>query len=275
MLDRLINILFLFSLIFVFLLVANADDHLRITIALALSFSCAFLAFILNWLTLDGMASATLFGLISFGLGSFIGAAIVLAFFISSSLLSKDLVSEESFLETKFRRDGIQVWSNGFWFAFWVIIWFLSKEEAFLIAGVGSMASATADTWASEIGGQRVKGKTWLFPSFKIVKAGTDGGISVIGTLATFGGALFVGIIFWLFYQEATLLQFYIITISGVLGSLVDSFLGTKLQGAELANSFKKFFTDNYSKVGNNTVNWLAAGSASFVALIAVLFIGQ
>lgn len=275
MLDRLINIFFLFSLVFIFILVANAEDHLRITIALALSFSCAFLAFILNWLTLDGLVSATIFGLISFGLGSDVGAAIVLAFFISSSLLSKDLISEESFLETKFRRDGIQVWSNGFWFAFWIIIWFLSKEVAFLIAGVASMAAATADTWASEIGGHRVKGKTWLFPSFKIVKAGTDGGISVVGTLASLFGALFIGMIFWLTHPEVNLLQFSVIAISGVLGSLLDSFLGTTLQGAELKKGTKKFISKYYTKVGNNTVNWLASGGASFVALIAVLFTGQ
>ncbi|GAB5408250.1 MAG: hypothetical protein BalsKO_06150 [Balneolaceae bacterium] len=254
---------------------ATAEDHLRITIALGLSFSCAFLGFILNWLTLDGFASATLFGLISFGLGSYLGAAIVLAFFISSSLLSKDLISEDSFLETKFRRDGVQVWSNGFWFALWVIIWFLSKEQAFLIAGVGSMAAATADTWASEIGGHRIKGKTWLFPSFEIVKAGTDGGVSILGTLASLFGSIFIATIFWLLYQEANPFLFFIIVFSGVIGSLIDSLLGSKVQGKELTNSMEKFFSEGYSKVGNNTVNWLATGSASFVALIALLFIGQ
>lgn len=273
MLDRLINILFLFSLVFIFILVANADDHLRITIALVLSISCAFTAFILNWLTLDGMISAILFGLISFGLGSVVGAAIVLAFFISSSLLSKDLISDESFLETKFRRDGIQVWSNGFWFTFWVIIWFLSKEEAFLIAGVASMASATADTWASEIGGHRVKGKTWLFPSFEVVRPGTDGGISIIGTLASLLGALFIGGIFWVFYNEASFFQFLAIVISGLSGSLIDSLLGAKLQGAELKGGFRKYFSKYTTTVNNNTVNWMASGSASFVALLVVSFV--
>lgn len=275
MLDRLINIFFLFSLVFIFILVADAEDHLRITIALTLSITCAFLAFILNWLTLDGMTSATIFGLISFGLGAYVGAAIVLAFFISSSLLSKDLISEESFKETKFRRDGIQVWSNGFWFALWIIIWFLSKQEVFLIAGVASMAAATADTWASEIGGHRVKGKTWLFPSFKVVKPGTDGGISTVGTLASLFGASFIALIFWAIHLEVSVLQFLIIIFSGVLGSLVDSFLGSKLQGSHIKKGFRKFVSKRYSKVGNNTVNWLAAGSASFVALIAVLFTGQ
>ncbi len=273
MLDRLINIFFLFSLVFIFILFANAEDHLRITIALALSITFAFVAFILNWLTLDGMTSAILFGLIAFGLGSCTGAAIVLAFFISSSLLSKDLISEESFLETKFRRDGIQVWSNGFWFTLWIIIWFITKNEIFLIAGVASMAAATADTWASEIGGHRVKGKTWSFPSFKIVKPGTDGGISIFGTFASLLGAIFIGIIFWLINDESHLILILIISISGVIGSLIDSFLGSKLQGTELQKNIKKLFLKHSTKVGNNTVNWIASGSASIVALITVLFV--
>ncbi len=262
-------------MVFIFILVATAEDHLRITIALSQSILLALIAFVLNWLTIDGMISATLFGVIAFGLGGIPCAAVVLTFFISSSLLSKNLIHDESLLENKFRRDGEQVWSNGFWFALWVILWFLTEREAFLIAGVASMAAATADTWASEIGGHRVKGKTWLVPSFKVVKPGTDGGISIIGTLASLLGAIFIGVIFWLTYNEVTIFQFILIAISGMLGSLIDSLLGSKIQGSELKKGFKKFFTKHTNKIGNNTVNWLASGSASFVALIAVLFAGQ
>jgi len=261
--------------VFIFILVATAEDHLRITIALSLSILLALIAFVLNWLTIDGMTAATLFGVIAFGLGGIVGAAIVLTFFISSSLLSKNLLNEESLQENKFRRDGEQVWSNGFWFALWVMLWFLTKQEAFLIAGVASMAAATADTWASEIGGHRVKGKTWLVPSFKTVRPGTDGGISVVGTFASLVGAFFIGLIFWITYNEVTIFQFLLIAISGIVGSLIDSLLGSKIQGSELNEGFKKFFPKHTNKIGNNTVNWMASGSASFVALIAVLFSGQ
>lgn len=275
MLDRLINIFFLFSLVFIFIIFADAEDHQRIAIALILSVFGAYIAFILNWLTLDGMTAAILFGLIAFGLGSILGAIIVLAFFVSSSLISKDMISEESLFDKKFRRDGIQVWSNGFWFAFWIIIWFLSEQPAFLIAGVASMASATADTWASEIGGNRLKGKTWLFPSFKSVKPGTDGGISIFGTLASIVGAFFIGGLFWLFYKETTLLEFLVISITGVFGSLLDSLLGSKLQGVKFKKMIKNLFLKQYNYIDNNMVNWLASGSASFVALIAVLLINK
>ncbi len=275
MLDRLINIFFLFSLVFIFILSAHFDDHVRIFIALVLSIFCAYIAFILNWLTLDGVVAGVLFGVISYGLGTFAGAVIVLAFFISSSLLSKDMISEEAFLSRKFRRDGIQVWSNGFWFTFWIIIWFLTKQEAFFVAGVASMASATADTWASEIGGHRVMGKTWLITNFKPVKPGTDGGISVVGTLASLAGAFFIGGIFWWMDSQATLFHFLLISLAGFFGSFADSWFGAKLQGVKLDVHLKKLFTKKRTYVDNNMVNWMAAGSASIVALITVLFVGQ
>lgn len=270
MLDRLVNIFFLFSLIFIFILFADLDDHIRMGLALILSLICSFIAFILNWLTLDGMKAAILFGLISFGLGAVVGAVIVLVFFISSSLLSKDIIHSESILEKKFRRNGHQVWSNGFWFAFWIMIWFLTDINAFLISGVASMASATADTWASEIGGNRLKGKTWLFPSFKTVQAGTDGGISVIGTIASLLGAVSIGGVYWFLTSESSITIFIVISSAGVFGSLADSFFGARVQG-----STYKFLKSKDQKIyiDNNMVNWMASGSASFIALLAVLIL--
>lgn len=233
------------------------------------------MAFILNWLTIEGVSASILFGLIAFGFGGIVGAVIALAFFISSSLISKDLISEENLLSRKFRRDGIQVWSNGFWFSLWIIVWFLSKVDAFLVAAVASMASATADTWASEIGEHHVKGKTWLITTLNYVKPGTDGGISFIGTLASLIGAFFIGGIFWMMSPTASIISFLLISVSGFLGSVTDSWFGAKIQGSELHNSIKKLFGQRLSYVDNNIVNWMAAGSASIVALVTTFIFGQ
>ncbi|MFV1884263.1 MAG: DUF92 domain-containing protein [Balneola sp.] len=275
MLDRLVNIFFLFSLVFIFILSATAEDHLRITLALALALASAFIAFILNWLTLDGFTSAVLFGLIAYGLGGLLGAVVVLAFFISSSLLSKDMISEESLLDKKFRRDGLQVWSNGFWFTLWIIIWFLSKEEAFLIAGIASMAFATADTWASEVGGHRVKGKTWLVTNFQTVKPGTDGGISLVGTLASLVGAFFIGTLFWFIEPVSGVKSFFLVSLAGFIGSFIDSWLGAKFQGRMLHKRLKDIFARQITYVDNNLVNWLASGSSSTIALLTFLILGH
>ena len=236
MLDRIINILFLFALIFVFLLEAKAEDHLRIIIAVVLSFILVTIAFFMNWLSLDGARSAFTFGLISYGLGGIPGAALILTFFISSSLLSKDLISEDTLTETKFRRDGMQVWSNGFWFSLWIVIGFLFESPVFMIAAASSIAFATSDTWASEIGGHRVKGKTYLISSFSSVKPGTDGGVSVAGTLASFDGPLLIAVVFWLTNLEMNFFTVLMIAIAGLTGSFVDSWLGAKIQGKTLGS---------------------------------------
>jgi uncharacterized protein (TIGR00297 family) len=274
-LDRLVNIFLFFTLVFIFLLVAKVGDHVRITLAFVLAITGSFLAFILNWLTLDGVLAAILFGVVAYGLGDLTGAAVVVSFFISSSLISKDLISEESLLDKKFRRNGLQVWSNGFWFAIWTIIWFMTKEHAFLIAAVASISFATADTWASEIGGHRVKGKTWMLTTFKKVKPGTDGGISIIGTVASLTGAFFIGAIYWLVNAESSWYAFLLIALSGFTGSFIDSLFGAVIQGKRFNLFFHRLFARQISYVDNNMVNWLASGSASIIALLIVLVTGH
>ncbi len=227
----------------------------------------------LNWLTLDGVVAAILFGIISYGLGGITGATVVLTFFISSSLLSKDMISEESLLDKKFRRDGLQVWSNGFWFTLWTIIWFLTELDFFMTAAFASIAFANADTWASEIGGHRVKGKTYLISSFREVRPGSDGGISIVGTLATLSGAVLIALMFWLLNMETNIWLAVMIATAGFTGSFIDSWLGAKVQGKKLNPFFRNLFARQISYVDNNLVNWLAAGSSSVIALIAVLLI--
>lgn len=145
-LDRWVNIFFSLSIIVVFTVYSGAITHQQILIGLLLAFLLTFTAFLINWLTIDGAVSATIFGMIAYGLGGTLGAGLVLAFFISGSILSKDQVSEEGFLEKKFRRDGKQVWANGFWFCLGILIWFFTKQSEFLVAASASLAATTSDT---------------------------------------------------------------------------------------------------------------------------------
>ena len=140
---------------------SEGGDHLRFFSAIILSLVFVLFGYLLNWLTLDGAVSAVLFGIISFGLGGLIGATVVL-YFLSLIFIFKDQEKESNNGVTtiQFRRNGMQVWSNGFWYAI-CIIYGLHQFHAFLIAAISSMAFSTADTWSSEIGGNRVKGTTW------------------------------------------------------------------------------------------------------------------
>lgn len=273
MLDRWINIFFSLALIFVFILVADASDHIQILSGLMLALGLSFLAFFINWLSYDGAVSATIFGTIAYGLGGMLGAAIVLMFFISASLLSKDLLSTEVEVDKKYRRNGIQVWANGFWFTLWVLAWFLFKAEIFLVAAVVSMAASNSDTWATEIGGNRVKGNTRLISNFEKVPPGTDGGISFMGTLGALAGAMAIAGVFWVLLPEVSAWTFIIISVSGFLGSLLDSYIGARFQNSYYNVKGLSFIGVDKVFIGNNFVNWSSAGAASIVSLVLILII--
>ena len=275
MIDRYLNIFFFFATLYVFLLFSEGAYQTRFLLGILLSLVFVVAAFVLNWLTIDGAAAATLFGIVALGFGGWTGAAITLAFFVSSSLISKDQFDDEGILTLTFRRDGIQVWANGFWFAFWLLIWFLSKEPVFMVAAVTSMAFSTADTWGSEMGGHRIKGKTWLISSFKKVEPGTDGGISVAGTLAALVGAAFITAIFWVMNPDYQWVSLLVVILGGFIGSMIDSLVGATIQGKPLQNWAKKLFAHRISYVDNNLTNWLSAGGASIIALLIILLTGH
>ncbi|HAH50711.1 MAG TPA: hypothetical protein DCL80_05340 [Balneola sp.] len=269
---RHINIFFLFSLIFVFFIFGEVDDHVRIGIAVLLAALFGVTAFLLNWLTYDGALAAAIFGVISFGIGDWQVAAIVLFFFISASLLSKDVMATEDARSIKFRRDGRQVWANGFWLCLWILIWFISENPIFLAASVTSIVAATADTWATELG-NRPNTKAYLITTLKEVSAGTDGGISYKGSLSALMGSVILSTLCWVMFSEISLLVCIIIGATGFLGCFVDSFLGVKLQGSSLKIPFLSNNETGTITVSNNIVNWLSTGTASLLVLLTTLII--
>ena len=242
---------------------------MRISLALGLAFIFSITAFLLNWLTIDGAVSAGIFGVISYGLGDWQGAVLVLTFFVSASLLSKDMETIEDKLSLKFRRDGTQVWANGFWFALWTTIGFISQNYIFVTAAAASIAVANADTWATEIG-NRKRGKTVLVTNFEEVKSGTDGGVSISGTIAAMAGAAVIALLFWIMGNPEFVLPAIFVLCAGVLGSFIDSFLGAKFQGRPVY--FLSFLSDSDSLIfDNNMVNWLSIGIASTIVLLLTL----
>ena len=93
---------------------------------------------------------------------------------------------------------------------------------------IGSIATATADTLASEIG---VTQQPRLITTLKKVSPGTDGGISVLGTVAGIIGAGIIGVAAYLlgiFPDPYVTLKIAI--IAGTVGCFVDSILGATLE---------------------------------------------
>lgn len=275
MIDRITNIFLLFLLILGFVAVADAEVQQRILWAVVAGGVFGALSFFLNWLTLDGSTSAWLLGVITFGIAGIEGAAILLFFFISSSLLSKNNRSLDDVRELKFRRTGAQVWANGFWFGFFTLLGLLVDLELFKVAAYSSLAFATSDTWASEIGGNRIKGTTWSINGFQKVPPGTDGAISIAGTFAAVGGALSIGVLVGVLLPTNSLVMGILVASTGLVATFMDSWLGAHFQDQYLVNSTNRFFSSQFLYVGNNTVNWLSAGLASLLTIVIYLIIQQ
>ena len=119
---------------------------------------------------------------------------------------------------------------------------------------IGSIATATADTLASEVG---VTVQPRLITTFKKVPPGTDGGISVVGTVAGIIGAGIIGVAAYLlgiFPDPFVTLKISI--IAGTVGCFVDSILGAVLERR------------NY--ISNEYVNLIATITGAALGIIMV-----
>lgn len=100
---------------------------------------------------------------------------------------------------------------------------------------IGAISTATADTLASEIG---VLSKPILITSKERVKPGTDGGISVLGTVAGLIGALIIGVSAFIVNVSPDITHSICIAIvAGMVGCFADSLLGATLERNGLFNN--------------------------------------
>jgi len=119
---------------------------------------------------------------------------------------------------------------------------------------IGSIATATADTMASEVG---ITSTPRLITTLKKVPPGTDGGISLIGTAAGIFGSGIIGISAYLlgiFPDPVKTLE--IAVISGTIGCFVDSILGAVLERKKYLN--------------NEHVNLIATVCGALIGIILV-----
>ena len=123
-----------------------------------------------------------LVGTVTLGFGGTEPFVMLAAFFLSSNVIGP-ILGRSQFTQRFMseRRTGAQVWANGFWFIIAVLSWFVTKGDMFLIAAFAALATANADTWATEAGTRINFGKTRSILGFKAVPRGTDGGVSCAG----------------------------------------------------------------------------------------------
>lgn len=235
----------------------------RLLLGFLFSSTIGLLAYRRRSLSRSGIAGAVATGTTTVGMGGWSWGLTLIFFFVSSSFFSHFRAQEKfSTAEDKFskggQRDLFQVMANGGVATALALGYGLTSRQKLqqtLLAGyIGALATATADTWATELG-VLSKHPPRKITTGKPVSPGTSGGISAPGITASAGGSLALGTFFWLLQREQrkhASLPFIALS-SGFLGSLFDSFLGATLQAMYFCPTCQKETERRIHNCGHKT----------------------
>jgi uncharacterized protein (TIGR00297 family) len=135
------------------------------------------------------------------------------------------------------------------------VIWFPQLQDVLLVAAAAAFAEAAADTVSSELG-QATARRAHMITDFRDVPIGTNGAISIEGTLS---GCVAACIVAWVSAVVGFVEWHWTPTIAFVAigGMFLDSIMGATWERS--------------GKVGNDAVNFISTVFAADVALVVVL----
>ena len=213
-------------------LLEDPDATRRVLLGLAVNVAVGALAYAARSIDVAGALSAVFIGtLITLGTG-LSGFAVMAAFFVIGSAVTKlgyRIKASRGIAQAKGGARGWRnAWANGGVPAALALLAGLTGErthELCVLAYAAAVATAAADTCSSEIG-KAYGRRTLLITTFRPVKPGTEGAVSLEGTLGGLLGGLLVaglGAALGLYGWNAALL----VGLAGLLGSLAESVIGT------------------------------------------------
>ncbi|KAM3587984.1 uncharacterized protein V6R79_018324 [Siganus canaliculatus] len=191
----------------------------------------------------------------------------LLTFFITSSRLTRWGGAQKRKIDAEYKEGGqrnwIQVFCNGGVPTELALLYMIevgpgeipidfSKQYSaswMCLSLLGALACSTGDTWASEVGPVLSQSPPKLITTWREVPAGTNGGVTTVGLVASFCGGLAVGAAYFatqlLMVDDLHLAdpQWPIVVyggMAGLLGSLLDSFLGAHMQYSGFDSSIGK-----------------------------------
>jgi len=206
-------------------------------------------------LTLPASLTAATIGILVFLTAKLVGICMLLTFFLLSIIATAHKRVFKAALHSGSTHPQIrntkQVLANGGVAGILAVFSLMDPKHIALyqIMMASSLASALADTLSSELG--MVYGyRFYNILTLKRDRNGLDGVVSVEGTLLGAAGATVIALLYAGFHKTALF-----IASAGIIGNLVDSILGAKLERKQL--------------IGNNVVNFL---NTLFAAIIGLLF---
>jgi uncharacterized protein (TIGR00297 family) len=217
------------------------------------------------------------------------GGAMLVAFFVSSTLLGRLPATVHLEQRRGRERDAVQVMVNGGVAAVLALASTLARGRirSLLIAGFGgAVATATADTWATEIG-SRSRTRPRSIVTFRPTAAGASGGVTMAGlTASAAGAALIAGMASFPFacISPRAIMRAIPIALGGFTGALVDSLLGATVQEVRFCDACAVETEQWVHRCGaptrvmrgarwcdNDTVNGLATAAGAATAILLQL----
>ncbi|ADN37110.1 protein of unknown function DUF92 transmembrane [Methanolacinia petrolearia DSM 11571] len=200
-------------------------------LALVISFAFGLTAYRMKAADRSGLFSGALMGLLIIVFSNVTWFLLMLSFFILGTAFTKykyEIKKREGVAES---RGGVRgftnVFANGLVALCGAVLYGIYGDLAFLALYVGSIAAATADTTASELG---MLGKQpFLITTLQPVPKGTDGGVTIMGEVLAILAALIIGIVaFALRIGPPEIIP--VAVIAGFVGTNVDSLVGATLE---------------------------------------------
>ena len=229
--------------------------------AVIIGFTFAYFAYRAKTADLSGLFSAALVGIILMVFSNAYWFMIMLTFFILGSSATKYKYEYKKRIGVEQGQSGARgyrnVFANGIVAAAAAVLYGVFQNPVFIAMYIGAVATAAADTMASEIG--VTGGVPYMITSLRKVPIGTNGGVTVRGELVAIAGGFIVSFAAYLL-QVITPEMVVIGTLAGFIGTNLDSLIGATLE--------------NRGFLGNAGTNLLATiGGGVFAAAVFLLLL--
>jgi uncharacterized protein (TIGR00297 family) len=225
-----------------------------VVIAVIVAFAFGYFAFRYRTADLSGLFSIALVGIILIVFAEASWMLVMLTFFILGSAATRYKYGFKKKLGIEQGQGGARgyrnVFANGLAASAAAVLYGVFVRPEFIVLYVGCVATAAADTLASEIG--VTGGEPYMITTFEKVPVGTNGGVTLTGEFVAVLGGLAVSLVA-LGLKIITPEMVVICTVAGFIGTNIDSIVGATLE--------------NNGYVGNAGTNLIATISGGFIAV--------
>ncbi len=217
--------------------------------ALLFSLLLGYLAYRARIADISALLGASILGVLIIVFADIFWFLLLLTFFILGGGFTKYKYAYKASIGIAEAKGGMRSYENVFSNSMAALVLAIAHgiypqySELIMYSYLGTVATATGDTLASEIG-TTSKERPRMITNFKPAKPGRDGAVTILGELACIFGSLVIAVLAILFGRvENIYLGLLVTTLGGFIGTNIDSLLGATLQNRGiLSNSGVNFY---------------------------------